>query len=127
VNPGQEYIGRVRALGNAISGFSYSQVIGLLFAFGGGSMLAFLGKLSLDDRRAALQGIIAMSLLCLVGVYGGIAVSEYQLVTPRASRAIRLQTKDKDSIAGRKYLREELLPEVLQIQQLVANNRLTGC
>jgi len=61
-------------------------LLGLLFAFGGSSIIAFLHKLSGDDRKAAAQAVLAISLACLVGVYSGVLINQYRVLTPKARR-----------------------------------------
>ena len=85
-------------------------VLGLLFAFGGGSIIAFIGKFSPEDRRLAGQAILALSVACLVGVYSGIGISEWQILSPPE----RAQLNDsapspRASIADKKYLRSALI------------------
>lgn len=82
-----------------------SSLLSLLFAFIGGSLIALLGKLSPSERGLAGQCIVALSIGCLIGTYGGIAVSENQLLSLRGTHtgASRL------TVADRKYLRSEIL------------------
>ena len=58
-------------------------LIGLLFALMGGSVIAFLGKMSSEDRKAASQAIASLSIACLIGIYSGIIVTQYRLLSPR--------------------------------------------
>jgi hypothetical protein len=90
-------------IGNLI-GLSAESTLGvilpLLFAFGGGSAVAFLHKLEPGDRRMAGAAITALSLFCLIGAYTGILVSEHQLLSPASS-----ESRETLSVADRKYLR----------------------
>jgi hypothetical protein len=60
-----------------------SSLLGLLFAFVGGSVLVFLEKLTPEIRKLAGQSILALSVSCLIGTYVGIVVSEWQLLSPK--------------------------------------------
>lgn len=75
-----------------LTGLSAQSVVtplmGLLFAFVGGSVIAFLGKLPATDRRLAGQCVIALSLGCLIGTYAGIVVTEYQLLSPKGGQVV---------------------------------------
>ena len=61
-------------------------LVGLLFAFAGGSGVAFFKTLTPEERVSAGQGIMALSLGCLLGVYSGIVVSEFRLLSPRGTQ-----------------------------------------
>lgn len=57
-------------IGNLVGLTAHSvvtSVLTLIFAFTGGSIIAFLGKLTLDDRRVAGQAICCLSLCCVLG------------------------------------------------------------
>lgn len=58
-------------------------LLGLLFALMGGSVIALLGKLSPEDRKTASQAIASLSIACLIGIYSGIIVNQYRLLSPR--------------------------------------------
>lgn len=92
----------------------------LLFAFGGGSAVGLLGKLDEQNKQAAYQAIFALSLSCLVGVYTGILVSEYQLLTPEHRRGARAA----EPIAELKYLRSLQIQKADEIDQKLANGML---
>jgi hypothetical protein len=72
-------------------------VIGLLFSFIGASILTVLHKLTHADRMAAGKAILALSVSCLVGVYGGVLVSEHHLLTPKDAA---------NATVGDRYLRK---------------------
>jgi hypothetical protein len=59
-----------------------ASLLGLLFAFAGGSILTFFHKYTPEDRTAAAQGLLALAVGCLLGVYAGIFVSERRLLSP---------------------------------------------
>jgi hypothetical protein len=88
-----------------------TQLIGLLFAFFGGSIIAYLTQLSLEVQRSAGLSIASFSIACLVGVYFGIMVSEFQLLSPQY-----VQRSD-DEISANKYLRNQLVPKIVTIDQ----------
>lgn len=87
-----------------------STVLPLLFAFGGGSAVAFLHKLEQCERRNASIAITALSLSCLIGVYSGIYITEHQIISPSEVKQARLS-----SIESRKYLRSININSVEQI------------
>ena len=58
-------------------------LLGLLFALMGGSVIAFLSKLSPEDRKTASQAIASLSIGCLIGIYSGIVVTQYRLLSAR--------------------------------------------
>jgi hypothetical protein len=60
-------------------------VVGLLFAFGGGSIIAFIKGIDAHDRKIAGASILALSLACTFGVYSGILVKTYHLLSPRST------------------------------------------
>jgi hypothetical protein len=63
-------------------------VLSLVFAFAGGSVIALLGKVATHDRTLAGQAICALSLTCVIGVYAGIATSEWHILSPKDLRTI---------------------------------------
>ncbi len=73
-------------IGNLVGLTAHSvvtSVLTLMFAFAGSSIIAFLGKISPDDRRVAGQAICGLSLCCVLGTYAGIATSEWRLLSPK--------------------------------------------
>ena len=105
-------------------------LLGLVFAFAGGSILAFLEKFGVEDRRVAAQALFALSIACTVGLYTGIVVSEHQLLSPRRpviAVADSLQRgKARESVADRKYLRSGVLNGVDAIEALHRRGDLSG-
>ena len=89
-----------------------SSVLALLFAFGGGSAISFMQKLDTQDRATAGKAIVALSLACLLGLYVGIILSEYQLLSPGGQG----QTV-RTSVEARKYLRGNLISKAHAIDQ----------
>jgi hypothetical protein len=108
-----------------LAGFSADGVtkslLPLLFAFVGGSAVAFMQKLQQSDRNRAAIAIIALSLSCLVGLYSGIVVSEYQWLSP--DREVALATRP--SVKQRKYLMEHVVPQAKAIDTKLSNEELT--
>ena len=78
-------------------------VLGLLFAFGGGSAIALVKQLDERQQKRAFQAIACLALSCLAGLYLAIVLSEFQLLTPREQAAVR------SSVEERKYLRSDTL------------------
>ena len=97
-----------------------SALIGLLFAFVGGSAISFMHKLSVQEQIIASKAILSLSLTCLLGVYIGITVSDNQWLTLDSQiSAQRL------SVMDRKYVRENLLEKAHAIDQQKANKQIT--
>ena len=92
----------------------------LLFAFGGGSAVAFMQKLEPDNRKRAAVAIIALSISCLVGLYSGVLVAEYQWLSPEKEKAHLTRA----SIEARKYVREHLVSPANKIDTKLTNNEL---
>jgi len=63
-----------------------SSFISLLFVFIGGSVLALLDKLNEHDRKIAGSSILSLSLFCVFGVYTGVLIDEYKLLSPPNAR-----------------------------------------
>jgi hypothetical protein len=67
-------------------GFSSDSIakslIPALFAFGGGSVLVFLGRLPGPDRAPALLALLGMSGGCLLGIYLALYVDAHKLLSP---------------------------------------------
>ena len=98
-----------------------SVVIPLVFAFGGGSAIAFLHNLKPEDRRQAGVAVTALAVACLIGVYCGIFVSEYQLFSPNLTQA-----PETASIESRKYLRNVDVRAVDLVDQRYKSNEITA-
>lgn len=96
-----------------------SALIPLLFAFGGGSAVAFLQKLdNLAQRRASIA-IVCLSIACLGGTYAGIVVTEYQLLSPQTNKQI------PDKRSERTYLRSTTTSLVNAIEAQRTKGNLT--
>jgi hypothetical protein len=93
-----------------------------LFAFGGGSAVAFMQKVQPDVRRRAAAAIVALSLSCLVGVYSGIVVAEYQWLSPDSEKALEVRV----SVGARKYLKEHLISPAKTIDTKLSSGELTA-
>lgn len=89
-------------------------ILGLLFGLIGGSIAALLHKIPVNDRHLAGAALCTLSLGCLVGVYSGIFVSQYQLLTPASQRtynseaASAMSPKTGAADTRNYYLRGEL-------------------
>lgn len=95
-------------------------VVGLVFTFVGGSVLAVLHKLTVDDRRIAGRAILAFSVCCLIGVYVGITVAEYQVLTPANQRRAFNKQPSSDAALraenqSNKYLRSDQINQANSI------------
>lgn len=99
-----------------------SSLLALLFAFGGGSAIAFVHKLDSAKRKLASQAVVVLSIGCLVGTYLGIYVTERQLLTPTSYRT----TPEKSSIELRKVLRAGLVSQASMIDQLHKSGTLSA-
>ena len=96
-----------------------TSILGLLFAFAGGTAVAFLQKLSAEQIKIAGKAILVLSLSCLVGLYAGILVTEHQLLTPPERAATRV------SVVDSKYLRAELVDPASRIEIDLKQKRIT--
>lgn len=103
-------------IGN-IAGLTASSVstslLSLLFAFVGGSVIALIQKLDKEHRKLAAQAIFAISVGCFIGLYVGILVSEWQVLSPRNGEQTDSPWAsgglERGSIASRKYLRTQMI------------------
>ncbi len=95
-------------------------LISLLFAFSGGSAIAFMHKIDADARTRANKAILALTLACLVGVYTGIYVSDNQLLTKDVTKI-----RERRTIEANKYTRNKFLSKANAVDQRRANNHLT--
>lgn len=111
-----------------------SSLVALLFVCGGGSAIGFLVGLDADRRKAASVAISSLSLACLVGIYTGILVSEYQLLTPPERRAEGAKFSIGESIPlsatnrtlKNVYVRAFLTTEANQIDQLKVTGKMSA-
>jgi hypothetical protein len=98
-----------------------------IFALAGGSVLAFLSKLSEVDRPIASRAILAFSLACLAGTYLGIIVTSHQLLgqppSPPVSSTITPSQK-ADMTGPKYYLRDTDISDVDSIDQRVRSGTL---
>ena len=86
-------------------------VLGSIFGLLGGSFVAFIQKLSLKQQELAAKSLFALSLSCMVGVVGGVLLSEYHILSPKGTNASEvgepkylkaLEIKTIDSIDNRR-------------------------
>jgi hypothetical protein len=96
-------------------------IVPLLFAFGGGSAVAFLHKLGPAERTRSAGAVVALSIGCLIGVYVGIVVSERQALSPSKRRLAREATT-----ADLKYLRSADIEKVNEIDQRYKGGALSA-
>ena len=123
-------------------------LLGLLFGLIGGSIAASLRKIPVSDRRLAGAALFALSLGCLIGVYSGILVSQYQLLTPvserpwiKAAESPTSCNNESDTAVNLSYLRgrvEQAVPAILDaykdkhytrdraVQEIMENFKLGG-
>jgi hypothetical protein len=118
-------------------------LLGLVFSLIGGSVIALLQKIPANERNLAGAALFALSVGCLGGIYSGILVSEYQVLTPRAHRnwgsTVALDTTKQtgtmvdthklylrdfdqsaiaavlDGYAGHHYSRDEAIRQIVEI------------
>jgi hypothetical protein len=100
-------------------------LLGLLFAFMGGSVIALLGKLSSEDRKAAGQAIAALSISCLIGIYSGIIVTQYHLLSPRIEGTRAQDTSKRVEITTDRYLRSAILERANAIDIMYKKKYIT--
>jgi hypothetical protein len=113
-----------------------ASLLGLLFAFAGGSVIAFLHKLTPPDRTAAGQALLALSVGSLIGLYAGIAVSEYRLLSPahrrvaappNAGTGTTRAERAPDALFGSSgYVRNEIARKADEIDARYQNGELTA-
>ncbi len=96
-------------------------LLGLIFAFVGGSVIALLSKVDERQQLLAYKAIFALSTGAIVGLLGGILLSEWQLLGPR-----RAAGDGDTSIMARKYLRENVIPEANRIDQQKRQGLITA-
>jgi hypothetical protein len=97
-------------------------LIGLLFAFGGGSAVAFAQVKSTKLQRTTSVAIITLSLGCLAGLYSAVYVSEHQVLSPSPARAAR----DTLPLEERKYIRDAILTPANAIDQLYSQDLISA-
>ena len=102
-----------------VTGLSASPIatalVPALFALAGGSVLAFLKDLSVDDRKVAGRAIIGFSAGCLAGIYLAIFITSRQLLGPTS-----LPDQRKN------YLRSSEQSAINQIDQRVRRGDITA-
>lgn len=93
-------------------------LLAAVLAFGGGSIIAFQTKLNKERLLpGALHAVTAFSLFALLGIYMGILVSEYQLLSPVNNIA---DNKTSDSIDNKNpYLRSSVSRKIDELEDEV--------
>jgi predicted PurR-regulated permease PerM len=93
-------------------------VLGLVFALLGGSIVAFVQKLTVAQQDIAVKCLLFLSLFCTLGVFCGIVITEHQLLSPTNQPLLRTN-KEKESnpktFDERKYLKEFLMDPAVNI------------
>lgn len=129
-------------VGNLIGLSAQSIVVpflGLVFALAGGSLIAFLEKLTGPDRILAANALAAFCAAALVGAYFGIFASEWQLLSPERphsakstptptsspARSLAQTSTPRPEIADRKYLRRSEVNAIQEIDRQVQANRVS--
>lgn len=97
-------------------------LIALLFAFGGGSAIAFVHRLNASSRKLASYAIVALSFGCLIGIYLSVFVTEHQLLTPESYR----KPPSMSSVEARKVLRTDTTHRVNIIDQLHKSGQISA-
>ena len=104
-------------------------VIAALFALFGGSLLTFLQKVPIQDQFKASVGILAISVGTMIGIYSGLYVNEYRLLSPPALRP-RVASNSKVELAPLEpkysYLRASDLDDLEAIDQKYRTQAITA-
>lgn len=98
-------------------------VITALFALMGGSLIGFLQKLSVENQFKASLGVLGISIGALVGVYSGVYVTQYQLLTPKNLR-LSGDSPHKGPLPVL-YLRSSQLTDAAAIEEQYRNRQLS--
>jgi hypothetical protein len=127
-------------VGNLVGLTSESVVtplLGLLFTFMGSSILVVLNKLNAEDRKIAGKAVLALASCCLVGVYLGIALAEYRLLTPGRGHSVWASSPQAATASGTreqktstaaepyKYLRSDVLDQANAVDIKMVRGELT--
>jgi hypothetical protein len=116
----------VGLVAGVLSGLSASSVVsallGLVFAFFGGSVITVLHKLTAAQQQVAAKCLFCLCLLCLAGVLGGIAISEWQLLSPSGIR----HGGERKTVEQRKYLKETLATDAATIDNDLRQGNING-
>jgi len=117
-------------IGNLV-GLTASSVVtpllGLLFAFVGGSVLGLFHKLDERDRILAGRGVLALSLLCLVGTWTGILTNEHRWLSPaRANIPENVGSGGSVQTKAAPYLRSAQIDAINQIDRKKETGGLTA-
>lgn len=106
-----------------------NQLIALLFAFIGGTAIALVRKLDKNQLRLASIAISSVCISCLLGVYLGVIVTQYQLLSPSKSNSVA--SVDNSNLATeyrspQPYLRNNLIKSCQFINQQLQKGNLTS-
>jgi hypothetical protein len=96
------------------------EFVSLVFVFVGGSVIALLHKLSNSDRRVAGSLLFALSVGTVVGIYAGVLVTEYRVLSPAVPRPMvsgqPSATDGGKTTDSNRYLRGSTLSEASTIE-----------
>lgn len=101
-----------------------NSLISLVFTFAGSTALILSQKMKDDIKIQINKAISYFALFCIIGVYTGIIVSEYQLLTPEEIKKIRQENKEV-SRASNTYLQGIPVETINLIDIQVQNKELT--
>ena len=108
----------------AFSAQSLAQaVLAALFAFFGGSILQIMATRTRAFQLAAALATLALSLGTIAGIYSGVYVNEYQLLSPIDHRGN--EGTGNAALGSRKYLRENLLKQADEIDSKRRSGAIT--
>jgi len=110
-----------------------TSLLGLLFAFAGGSVITVMHRLNAVDRNVAGKALAALSLACVVGIYSGVYVCEHRLLSPPPKPGVSNTTdhaaspvanSENASPAANKYVMAEIVSETQAIDQQLAARQI---
>jgi hypothetical protein len=64
------------------SGHLSKTILALIFGLLGGSISAFFSRIPKEDRHVSGAALFSLSFGCLVGLYSGVLVTQYEWLTP---------------------------------------------
>src|SRR5271166_1458010 len=139
--------GSLGLLVGLITGMTATSVVGsllgLLFAFIGGSAIALQGKLTTQQQQEVYTAISSLCICCIVGIFAGIAASEWQIVSPsvwerKPSQAAAGQSptakdeagkvqgpKNKEKLERRYYLKGNPIAKIDEIDTRLRQKLIT--
>jgi hypothetical protein len=105
-----------------------ASLLGLLFALLGGSLVAFFDKLDSKQLRWALLSLCSLSVACILGLFMGILLCEFKLLSPRpfGPGIVSEAQKSDDSIGSYKYLKNQLVEKYDSIHSEYQQRHITA-